>query len=54
MVLPDWLVVLAGFELIGFLVFAVSIATAVPEEAVAAPDHVGRPHSPDARPVPVR
>jgi hypothetical protein len=30
--LPHWVMFLAGFELIGFLIFGLSIATAVPEE----------------------
>lgn len=33
--LPNWVVILAAIELIGFLVFALSVATAVPEEASA-------------------
>jgi hypothetical protein len=32
--LPSWIVVLSAIELIGFLAFALSIATAAPEEAL--------------------
>jgi hypothetical protein len=33
--LPNWIVVLSAIELIGFLVFALSIATAAPEQALS-------------------
>ena len=32
--LPSWIIVLSAIELIGFLAFALSIATAAPEEAL--------------------
>lgn len=32
--LPNWIVVLSGIELIGILAVALCIATAVPEEAL--------------------
>lgn len=31
--LPNWIIVLSAIELVGFLAFALSIVTAVPEEA---------------------
>jgi hypothetical protein len=31
--LPNWIIVLSAIELVGFLVFALSIITAAPEEA---------------------
>ncbi|HUI14068.1 MAG TPA: hypothetical protein VL048_11445 [Xanthobacteraceae bacterium] len=33
--LPSWVIVLSAIELIGFLAFALSIATAAPEEALS-------------------
>jgi hypothetical protein len=35
MVLPNWTVVLAGYELACFLIFGLSIATAIPESEIA-------------------
>lgn len=35
MVLPNWIVVLAGLELACFLIFGLSIATAIPESEIA-------------------
>ncbi len=32
--LPSWIIVLSAIELVGFLVFALSIATAAPEQAL--------------------
>ena len=36
--LPDWLLVIAAFEAMSFLVFGLGIATAVPEEQVVLRD----------------
>jgi hypothetical protein len=36
MILPHWIVVLAGLELVCFFVFGLSIATAIPESEIAA------------------
>jgi hypothetical protein len=33
--LAHWIILFAGFELIGFLIFGWSIATAIPEEETA-------------------
>jgi len=33
--LSHWIAVFAGFELVSFLVFGLSVATAVPEEELA-------------------
>lgn len=35
MALPNWLIIVAGVELTGLLVFGLSIATAIPEEVAA-------------------
>ena len=35
MVLPHWMVVLAGLELACFFIFGLSIATAIPESEIA-------------------
>jgi len=35
MILPNWVVVLAGFELACFFIFGLSIATAIPESEIA-------------------
>lgn len=34
--LPSWIFVVAGLELVCFLIFGISIATAIPESHVAA------------------
>ncbi len=41
MVLPHWLIVLAGVELACFFIFGLSIATAIPESDIA--DEAKRP-----------
>jgi hypothetical protein len=33
--LPDWVIIPAAIELFGFVIFGLSIATAVPEEEIA-------------------
>ena len=33
--LPDWVIILAAIELFAFVIFGLSIATAVPEEEIA-------------------
>lgn len=35
--LPNWLLVVAGFEAMSFLIFGLGIVTAVAEEQVASP-----------------
>ncbi len=33
--LPDWIIILAVIELFSFVIFGLSIATAIPEEEIA-------------------
>jgi hypothetical protein len=35
MILPNWIIVLAGLELACFVIFGFSIATAIPESEIA-------------------
>jgi hypothetical protein len=35
LMLPDWVIILAAIELFGFLIFGLSIATAIPENEIA-------------------
>ncbi|HEX4410571.1 MAG TPA: hypothetical protein VH206_17505 [Xanthobacteraceae bacterium] len=34
MLIPHWLIILTAIELVGFLIFALAIATAIPEQKI--------------------